>query len=1328
MSKRLEVCEISRTGSHDRPVFFKMNIRMISKTVIAGLFMPFALFAQGWKQDFSATAAASGWRVDESKLKLTLENRELKAVKLKGMPCIARILPYDAKTPCPLLQMRITDSTQGSVLLTSSHIGSIQDWMKMRPGLYTIPVYALTKPQPKRKQFAFTIYFQKVISFNEFAFVDSNAPDSVIFTVKDQTGKVKTFTEPAVAGDTMMIEMPVSARPDNLSLSLYQINTGKDWSRRGDWETVSLAGVPVQLTVSPDNPNRYQAVFKLSPVQKGLKLAKGKLIAAINYLGADSNNRGYYYGICPYAIDIKPGESQATDSNLKIYDFGPVGGPAAPGAIVINQKMTHPSFRWVRAPYKYVDGFRKTLDPLMMDWAEISKGRFADMTIKVKPGKYKVVVGLGGANTMCWLNQTYRPLQTKVSVNGKQICEFKGEEKERFSLMDKAAKLSDDLYDTYIAPYLHDIETETDCPQGKLQIRVAAASRAVPLNYVAVYPAEDKTAAQQIKKMQSDRKNIFLEYWKDATPSAKELANLLTADLNSDGGDFGLFARENPYEYIFFGTLPNAAEVNVPLRLLAAPGQSAEGVVLLRTFKELKNTTAKLELNGFPDASVSFIMPFRFAGYSTRQYFVGPNHYMPAGTRDLEAGKSYGYRLGLKVPQDMKQGLYKGQIVFTGNGQSRSIPVEIRVTGNALPELSDHLIAMLGVDGSLSAMKFCREYLGCNTVSLMCTWTRFTKFKKDAAGGPESIIQVGGKTPEQIKAWAETYKKAGFPVKTPFVSFQSATSNLTHYAQGPYKLHTPEYNKGLKLSYELFRDILIQHGGCTGIIADLGGEMGHDTKIPKQSLMDAAKEVFKQVSAIPNVRASYRCNCYATVEQFNPYLQVQGVRGAQSWEVADKITDYGKKKFIYTYSVEGRFLNGVHSWAHGAKGNLREWLVFKHQLEYNEFLTCCGHCGGTFHFESMPAPGNQYVPTVRSDAFRASVIDRQYLRMLTDAMKKSTNREARDNAQAFLDLLKARAFEWTPIHGVIWQNANNPWPGIRLDLMREIIVQLCDELNNRPKTLPRFAFAARRVVSKIPAQPDDPAIKNAEQARGDFQDSHWRDIRTGASWEKQGFPYDGGAWYRKEITIPAGWTAPVLRIGAADEQAWVFCNGKFLTHHDGWNQAFTVALPNVRPGSKAKIAIYVFDFVNMGGIWRSVSLHKNAQDAQKNVNGINLDAGWKFALDPGKRDLNVFELADGPFVSASAKKAVVRMMLIPENDSKLRALATAESVVEIRTPGGKTLRSTKIGPVRPYSSSKYLIDLDGIRETECTAVLLTDGKEFARTDFYRIGLWNPDNR
>ena len=110
-----------------------------------------------------------------------------------------------------------------------------------------------------------------------------------------------------------------------------------------------------------------------------------------------------------------------------------------------------------------------------------------------------------------------------------------------------------------------------------------------------------------------------------------------------------------------------------------------------------------------------------------------------------------------------------------------------------------------------------------------------------------------------------------------------------------------------------------------------------------------------------------------------------------------------------------------------------------------------------FHFESMPAPDGKFLPTIRSDAFRASVIDRQYLRMLENAVKSSGNAPVKANAEAFLSIRRNSAYSWKdPGTGMIWMSANNPWPGIRLDLMREIIVMLCDELKSGKGVLPQF--------------------------------------------------------------------------------------------------------------------------------------------------------------------------------------------------------------------------------------------------------------------------------
>ena len=1304
---------------------------MLKKMIWCAGLLPAVLCAQAWKEDFSkldfsAKPTANNW--SGVNVKMVLDNSSYSVTSVKGTPSIFRRIPYDFNSEVRYLQMRVISGDYR--ILLSTNLGTAADWFMLRPGLYTFPVFEMTRPdlsgKPMKGSLQLRMFIPRRIQFSELATADKNTPDTVIFTVTGPDGKIKDSRTPAVAGDTVTIEMQVKDKPDNLSLYLYKINDSKNWVYRGRWESLTLPGVPLQLKESKI-PNRYQASFTLRKMQTGLKIGKGNLIAAINYLGADSNDRGYYYGFCPNPIELEQGEqTAATSSALKVFDFGPPNGPAAPDAIVINRTAKHPSFRWIRPPRTYTNGFRKTLDALLMDWAVVGKKSAPEMEIKVKPGKYKVVIGIGAANTMCWLNGFCRPLQGKFYVNKKLKWEFNGGDRERFLYLDRPAKKSEKVYDVYMKPYIKDLTTETTADNGKINIRIAAGnSYDIPLNYVAVYPAEDKEAEEQLARMQAARRKVFDEFWDEASPSEKDLRKLLSISFAGYTGDYAVFARANPGEFIFFNTMPEVSERNAPMRLLASPGQYSVGMILLRTFRELKDTTATIELEGFPGASVSFVMPYRFASYSTRKHFTGPNHFVPAGKRDLEANQSYSYRVCVKTPENMKRGTYTGKVTFTGNGKTQVVPVEIRVTSEKLPILDDHLIGMFGVPtrgkAMLNGLKFCKEDLGCTTVPFMRGWPYQTKFKTDANGFPVEVIVDRA----EIKAWYEAYKAAGFPVKTPVLTLQSASSRIEKYRQGPFKIYTKEYEAALKLQYELYRDYAIKYGGATGIVADLGGEMGYGSVFPKQEVMDAAIEVFKQVSRIPNVQASYRCNCSETTKQFYPYLQIQGVRDPGSWPVSDRQSNYGKNKHLYTYSIGGRVYNGLHSWAHGARGSLREFLYFGHQIEYNDFLTCCGYCGGTFHLNAMKAPGDKFLPTMRSDGFRESVIDRQYLRLLENEVKRSRNAAAKKKAENFMTILRNRADAHIQPQGVPWLHGNNVWPGIRLDMMREAIVQLCEELRTGKAVLPEFTAMERKIKRGIPPEPSLDVVTKAPESRKGFKFAHWRSIRTGECWEKQGLPYDGCAWYRKNIRIPKGWQTPVLRIGSADEVAWVFCNGKYLGTHREWNEPFQFALDNAEPGSTTEIAIMVYDSMNMGGIWRSVTLHRNMQDAQNNRNGVNLDADWKIALKPFGRKLDLFEFSEGPLVPADTEKAEVKIMLIPQDNAGLEKLKAAESAVEIRDLKGNVLSRCELGKVHPYDTRKYVVNLKGITEKVCDAVLVTGGSEFARFRFYRIDFWKP---
>ena len=477
---------------------------MSYRWIIGALLLPGVLLAQNGKEKSGALHRSmkpenGQWKIS-SNAEMTRNGNIIEIISRKGTPKVTKRLPYDFTGAVRYLQIRIISGS--GLVLPGTDLGPLPDWLKFQPGMYTIPVFEKTRPDLNGKPMkGIMTFFLRLLpgklQFSELALVDRDAPDGVFFSVTSPDGKVKDSEAAAVAGDTITIEMQVKDKPDNLSLYLYRINDGKNWAYRGRFEALTLPGVPIELKAT-DTPNRYRASFKLRKTANGLKIKGGKLAAAVNYLGSDSNNRGYYYGFCANPVDLEADggtPADREDTSLLVFDFGPPSGSVAPDALAINGTSGHPSFHWLKKPSKYVNGFRKSLDPLMMDWAEIKPQKYAELELKVKPGKYQVTVGTGGANTMCWLHQFYRPMQAEILVNGEKKWSFNEQDETRFSLMNREVRMTDDIYDIYIAPHLKDLTAQADCPDGKLRIKITAGQKNVPLNYVAVYPVEDKTAA-----------------------------------------------------------------------------------------------------------------------------------------------------------------------------------------------------------------------------------------------------------------------------------------------------------------------------------------------------------------------------------------------------------------------------------------------------------------------------------------------------------------------------------------------------------------------------------------------------------------------------------------------------------------------------------------------------------------------------------------------------------------------------------------------------------------------------------------------------------------
>lgn len=121
--------------------------------------------------------------------------------------------------------------------------------------------------------------------------------------------------------------------------------------------------------------------------------------------------------------------------------------------------------------------------------------------------------------------------------------------------------------------------------------------------------------------------------------------------------------------------------------------------------------------------------------------------------------------------------------------------------------------------------------------------------------------------------------------------------------------------------------------------------------------------------------------------------------------------------------------------------------------------------------------------------------------------------------------------------------------------------------------------------------------KNTGQKAGwyreNFNDSKWGTLSIGKFWEEQGKKYDGYAWYRIKFKCPniEKGKQVYLAVGAADEEAWVWLNGKLVgTHDEGWDTPFALDITRAIKQGDNVLAIKVLDKMAVGGLWKSIKL------------------------------------------------------------------------------------------------------------------------------------------
>jgi sialate O-acetylesterase len=137
----------------------------------------------------------------------------------------------------------------------------------------------------------------------------------------------------------------------------------------------------------------------------------------------------------------------------------------------------------------------------------------------------------------------------------------------------------------------------------------------------------------------------------------------------------------------------------------------------------------------------------------------------------------------------------------------------------------------------------------------------------------------------------------------------------------------------------------------------------------------------------------------------------------------------------------------------------------------------------------------------------------------------------------------------------------------------------------------------------------------------------WKTMDLPTIWEDAGYPgLDGFMWFRKEVTLPRGWTGKdlVLHLGPINDIDWTYFNGTPVGHlrpGEDWQtpRAYTIPAKLVRSGRNV-ITVRVQDVGNVGGICGKPE-QLRLERADKSSPALSLAGPWKCKVGLDLRDM-----------------------------------------------------------------------------------------------------------
>ena len=127
---------------------------------------------------------------------------------------------------------------------------------------------------------------------------------------------------------------------------------------------------------------------------------------------------------------------------------------------------------------------------------------------------------------------------------------------------------------------------------------------------------------------------------------------------------------------------------------------------------------------------------------------------------------------------------------------------------------------------------------------------------------------------------------------------------------------------------------------------------------------------------------------------------------------------------------------------------------------------------------------------------------------------------------------------------------------------------------------------------RFSTDPDDVGISRG-WSEPSFADGDWRHLSPGRPWEEHGLDYDGVAWYRTTLTLPA-WSRVYLGFGEIDDTATLWVNGKQQMSWeagDRHSEAQALDITGLAdPGAGVALALRISDRGGYGGVKGAIRL------------------------------------------------------------------------------------------------------------------------------------------